>query len=93
MAAYAWVKCEREEDTDCSEVLQAANVIGRSGSIFSAEDRYVRLSLIRSQDDFDILIQRLNQLVSEERQQQNHANIFLQLKKPLMSTLRRGLVY
>ncbi|XP_021806747.1 tryptophan aminotransferase-related protein 4-like isoform X2 [Prunus avium] len=91
--AYAWVKCEREEDTDCSEVLQAANVIGRSGSIFSAEDRYVRLSLIRSQDDFDILIQRLNQLVSEERQQQNHANIFLQLKKPLMSTLRRGLVY
>ncbi|CAL9020431.1 unnamed protein product [Prunus brigantina] len=91
--AYAWVKCEREEDTDCYEVLQAANITGRRGSQFSAEDRYVRLSLIRSQDDFDILIQRLTQLVSEERQQQNHANNFLQLKKPLMSTLRRGLVY
>lgn len=93
MAAYAWVKCEREEDTDCYEVLQAANITGRRGSQFSAEDRYVRLSLIRSQDDFDILIQRLTQLVSEERQQPNHANNFLQLKKPLMSTLRRGLVY
>ncbi|KAI5312546.1 hypothetical protein L3X38_041719 [Prunus dulcis] len=91
--AYAWVKCEREEDTDCYEVLKAANITGRSGSQFSAPDRYVRLSLIRSQDDFDILIQRLTQLVSEERQQQNHANNFLQLKKPLMSTLRRGLVY
>ncbi|OMO98682.1 EGF-like, alliinase [Corchorus olitorius] len=64
--AYAWVKCEREEDKDCYAVLQVAKITGRAGNAFGAEDRYVRLSLIRSQDDFDILIQRLNKLVSEE---------------------------
>ncbi|KAM1763290.1 hypothetical protein ACFX11_002646 [Malus domestica] len=68
MAAYAWVKCEREEDKDCYGVLQQeANVYGRRGSLFGAEDRYVRLALIRSEDDFDILLQRLNHLVLAER--------------------------
>ncbi|KAB2621032.1 tryptophan aminotransferase-related protein 4-like [Pyrus ussuriensis x Pyrus communis] len=66
--AYAWVKCEREEDKDCYGVLQQeANVYGRRGSLFGAEDRYVRLALIRSEDDFDILLQRLNHLVLAER--------------------------
>ncbi|OMO73456.1 EGF-like, alliinase [Corchorus capsularis] len=64
--AYAWVKCEREEDTDCYKVLQEAKITGRAGNAFSAEDRYVRLSLIRSQDDFDLLIEHLNKLVSDE---------------------------
>nr|XP_028965220.1 tryptophan aminotransferase-related protein 4-like isoform X2 [Malus domestica] len=65
--AYAWVKCEREEDKDCYEVLkQEANVYGRPGAEFGAEDRYVRLTLLRNQDDFDLLLQRLNQLVLDE---------------------------
>ncbi|XP_021902680.1 tryptophan aminotransferase-related protein 3-like [Carica papaya] len=64
--AYAWVRCKREEDKDCSAVLDAANIIGRRGSMFGAENRYVRLSLIRNQDDFDLLIHRLNKLVMEE---------------------------
>lgn len=67
MAAYAWLKCEREEDKDCYEVLKAANITGRRGSNFAADNRFVRLSLIRSQDDFDLLIERLNKLISEER--------------------------
>ncbi|XP_039055456.1 tryptophan aminotransferase-related protein 4-like [Hibiscus syriacus] len=62
--AYAWVKREREEDKDCYAVLKAANIIGRQGNIFGSEDRYVRLSLVRSQDDLDILIHRLRELVS-----------------------------
>lgn len=65
-AAYAWLRCERKEDKDCSAVLNAANIIGREGSIFRAEDRYVRLSLVRNQDDFDLLIHRLNKLVTKE---------------------------
>ncbi|XP_057974502.1 tryptophan aminotransferase-related protein 4-like [Malania oleifera] len=64
--AYAWLKCEREEDRDCPAMLRAANVIGRNGSLFRAENRYVRLSLIKSQDDFDLLLQKLEILVSEE---------------------------
>ncbi|XP_071713281.1 tryptophan aminotransferase-related protein 4-like [Rutidosis leptorrhynchoides] len=65
--AYAWVKCEREEDQDCGKVLETDGKIkGRSGSIFSAGDRCVRLSLIKSQDDFELLLKRLTQLVALE---------------------------
>ncbi|KAI4352766.1 hypothetical protein L6164_006987 [Bauhinia variegata] len=63
--AYGWLKCEREEDKDCYAVLSAAEIDGRPGSTFSADDRYVRLSLIRSQDDFEILINKLKKLVAE----------------------------
>ncbi|KAH7525070.1 hypothetical protein FEM48_Zijuj06G0186100 [Ziziphus jujuba var. spinosa] len=68
--AYAWVKCEREEDKDCYEVLKAANITGREGSVYGAENRYVRLALIRSQDDFDLLLKRLNNLVSKEEEEE-----------------------
>ncbi|KAF7820322.1 tryptophan aminotransferase-related protein 4-like [Senna tora] len=64
--AYAWVKCEREEDRNCYEILKAAKIEGREGSLYSAEDRYVRLSLIKTQDDFDILINYLTKLVHQE---------------------------
>lgn len=63
MAAYAWMKCEREEDKDCYGVLKAANITGREGSLFGAESRYVRLALLRSQDDFDLLLQKLKAIV------------------------------
>ncbi|KAL3617754.1 hypothetical protein CASFOL_038075 [Castilleja foliolosa] len=61
--AYAWLRCEREEDKNCTSVIREANILGRNGSLFSSEDRYVRLSLIRSQDEFDLLLQRLVQLI------------------------------
>ncbi|KAF9599652.1 hypothetical protein IFM89_001598 [Coptis chinensis] len=64
--AYAWIKCERAKDQDCNAVLKTASIIGRGGSTFNAESRYVRLSLIKSQDDFDLLIQNIDALVSKE---------------------------
>lgn len=64
--AYAWLKCEREEDEDCYAVLRAANIIGREGTRFGVENRHVRLSLLRSQNDFELLLNRLRKLVSEE---------------------------
>ncbi|GLT65408.1 hypothetical protein SLA2020_378440 [Shorea laevis] len=64
--AYAWVKCEREEDRNCYSVMEAGNITGREGRKFGAEDRYVRLSLIRSQDDFDLLLHRLSKISGEE---------------------------
>ncbi|CAL9020429.1 unnamed protein product [Prunus brigantina] len=68
---YVWLKCEREEDKDCYAVLQEeANVYGARGSLFGADDRHVRLTLLRSQDDFDILLHRLNQLVLKESKPQ-----------------------
>ncbi|XP_039172005.1 tryptophan aminotransferase-related protein 3 isoform X2 [Eucalyptus grandis] len=62
--AYAWVKCEWEEDTNCIEILNAAKILGRGGSIFHDDHRYVRLSVIKSDDDFDVLISHLEGLVS-----------------------------
>ncbi|XAR48639.1 hypothetical protein NMG60_11031521 [Bertholletia excelsa] len=64
--AYAWLKCKREEEKNCTAVLRAANIIGRPGSKFAAGDRYVRLSLVKGQDDFELLLSRLHDLVTEE---------------------------
>ncbi|XP_021737641.1 tryptophan aminotransferase-related protein 4-like [Chenopodium quinoa] len=58
--AYAWLKCEREEDEDCYQVLKEAGILGRRGRLFEAEDRYVRLSLLKSQEDFDSFVQLRN---------------------------------
>ncbi|XP_007019618.2 PREDICTED: tryptophan aminotransferase-related protein 3 [Theobroma cacao] len=64
--AFAWLKCEREEDNDCNAVLNSVNVTGRDGSLFGDESRYVRLSLVKCEDDFDLLLKRMQILVSEE---------------------------
>lgn len=64
--AYAWVKCEWEKDEDCFEVMRSANIIGRAGPVFKADNRYVRLSLIRGDDDFDLLINHLHKLICGE---------------------------
>ncbi|XP_038979371.1 tryptophan aminotransferase-related protein 3-like [Phoenix dactylifera] len=64
--AYAWLKCEMEGDVDCSAVLREAGIISRAGAVFEASSRYARLSLIKTQDDVDLLLQRMEALVSKE---------------------------
>ncbi|XP_072968207.1 alliin lyase [Typha angustifolia] len=63
--AYAWLKCELEEDKDCSDVLKKGRIISRGGTVFEASSQYSRLSLIKTQDDFELLLQRMAALVSE----------------------------
>ncbi|XP_062219760.1 tryptophan aminotransferase-related protein 3-like [Phragmites australis] len=65
--AYAWVKCEREEDDDCSEALLKANIITRTGVSNEAGSRYTRISLLKSDDDFDVLMERVTDLVNAEK--------------------------
>jgi aspartate/methionine/tyrosine aminotransferase len=65
--AYAWVKCEREEDGDCSEMLLKAKIVTRSGTWNDASSRYTRISLLKSQDDFDLLLERVTELVDAEK--------------------------
>ncbi|CAD6237063.1 unnamed protein product [Miscanthus lutarioriparius] len=65
--AYAWVKCEREEDEDCYEALLKAKIITRSGVEYEAGSRYTRISLLKSDDDFDVLMERLQDLVDAEK--------------------------
>ncbi|CAO2178483.1 unnamed protein product [Urochloa humidicola] len=65
--AYAWVKCEREEDEDCSEALLKAKIITRTGVVNEASSRYTRISLLKSNDDFDMLMERVTDLVNAEK--------------------------
>ncbi|KAL0440385.1 UNVERIFIED_CONTAM: Tryptophan aminotransferase-related protein 4 [Sesamum latifolium] len=61
----------QEEDSNCHKVLHhEANILGREGRSFNAEDIYVRLSLVKSADDFNLLLERLKELVSKEEQNQ-----------------------
>ncbi|MQL75573.1 hypothetical protein Taro_007954 [Colocasia esculenta] len=62
--AYAWLKCERAADRDCYAVVTAGGIIPRRGTLFGADSNYVRLSLIRSQDDFNLMLQRMKELAS-----------------------------
>ncbi|TKY45999.1 Tryptophan aminotransferase-related protein 4 [Spatholobus suberectus] len=66
--AFAWLKCETSilENRSCYEVLKAVNITGRVGSLFGADNRFVCLSLVRSEDDFDLLLRQINKLVSLE---------------------------
>lgn len=64
--AYAWLKCEWKEEDDCHEALRKGSIISRSGALFEADSRYTRLSLIKTQDDFDLLLKRMQPLVSHE---------------------------
>ncbi|CAO2197838.1 unnamed protein product, partial [Urochloa humidicola] len=64
--AYAWVKCEREEDEDCYEALLKAKIITRSGVKNEAGKQYTRISLLKSDDDFDVLMERVMDLVNAE---------------------------
>ncbi|KAL6840562.1 hypothetical protein ACP4OV_030372 [Aristida adscensionis] len=64
--AYAWVKCEREEDGDCQEALIKANIISRTGVFYGASSRYTRLSLLKSDDDFEVLLERVTDFVNAE---------------------------
>eukprot|EP00253_Pinus_taeda_P029740 PITA_29740 len=63
--AYAWVKCEREEDEDCTAVMKGGGIVGLAGQEFGGEKRYVRLSLIKREDNFALLELRLQALVSD----------------------------
>ncbi|CAL4947760.1 unnamed protein product [Urochloa decumbens] len=64
--AYAWVKCEREEDEDCYEALLQAKIITRTGVGNEVSSRYTRISLLKSDDDFDVLMDRVTDLVNAE---------------------------
>nr|AAF36437.1 cysteine-sulphoxide lyase [Allium cepa] len=64
---YGWLKCEWEEDTDCAAVLSNGKILTQSGVLFEASSRYARLSIIKTQDDFNQLMERLSVLVMAKR--------------------------
>lgn len=61
--AYGWLKCEMEEDDDCHAVLKEGGILSRSGSHYGDSARYTRLSLLKGDDDFQMLLLRLSNIV------------------------------
>lgn len=62
-AAYGWLKCEMEEDEDCYAVLKEGGILSRPGSHYGDSARYTRLSLLKGDDDFQMLLLRLSNIV------------------------------
>ncbi|KAL8511199.1 hypothetical protein ACS0TY_017863 [Phlomoides rotata] len=65
--AYAWVKCERKEDWNCTKVFEKAKIRGIRGREYYVDESHIRLALIRHNDDFNLLLQRLTDLISNEK--------------------------
>lgn len=61
------MKCEREEDRNCSDALLKEKIITRSGVKFDVGCRYTRVSLLKTQDDFEVLLERVTDLVDAEK--------------------------
>lgn len=67
--ACAWFRGEMEV---CYQVLRAGKINEPTeGRMFNAKDGCVWLSLIRKEDGFEMLMQRLNKLVYEEHNVKN----------------------
>ncbi|TVU16826.1 hypothetical protein EJB05_36981, partial [Eragrostis curvula] len=72
--AFAWVKCEKHHD--CYEALLKAGIITQPGVESEDSSRYTRVSLVKTQDDFDVLLERLTDLVvvtTDEKQYSYYA--------------------
>ncbi|XP_002994169.2 tryptophan aminotransferase-related protein 3 [Selaginella moellendorffii] len=62
--AYAWIRCEQEED--CHSIFAAAGINGRPGRAFGVSNRYIRLCMIKRDDEFELLAGKLQALVDTE---------------------------
>ncbi|CAN4085992.1 unnamed protein product [Withania somnifera] len=63
--AFAWVKCEHAVD-DCESFLKKHKILTRSGEHFGSNKKYVRVSLICDEEDYNEFIRRLSLINSEE---------------------------
>jgi L-tryptophan--pyruvate aminotransferase len=62
LAAFAWLRCDREDVEDCASFLRGHKILTRSGSQFGADPRYVRVSMLDRDDAYDIFVKRLASL-------------------------------
>ncbi|XP_028781772.1 tryptophan aminotransferase-related protein 2-like [Neltuma alba] len=56
--AFAWLKCEGDVE-DCETFLREHKIKGRSGRHFGASPKYVRLSMLDSDENFTLFLDRL----------------------------------
>jgi aspartate/methionine/tyrosine aminotransferase len=58
-AAFAWLKCEGNVE-DCESFLRVHNIITRSGKHFGVSPKYVRISLLDTDENFTQFLDRLS---------------------------------
>ncbi|CAJ1943795.1 unnamed protein product [Sphenostylis stenocarpa] len=63
--AFVWLKCEKDVE-DCETFLRGHKIITRSGIQFGASPKYVRISLLDTDETFIQLIERLSAIHERE---------------------------
>ncbi|CAI9761741.1 unnamed protein product [Fraxinus pennsylvanica] len=56
--AFAWMKCK--EDVDCEELFRGHKILTRSGKRFGSDQKYVRISMLSRDEEFDLFVQRFS---------------------------------
>jgi len=59
LAAFVWLKCEGDVE-DCETFLRGHKIITRSGRQFGASPKYVRISMLDTDETFIQFIERLS---------------------------------
>lgn len=57
--AFAWVKCEGEIE-DCESFLRGKKILARAGKNFGVSSKFVRVSMLDREHNFDTLLQRIS---------------------------------
>ncbi|KAF7838292.1 tryptophan aminotransferase-related protein 2-like [Senna tora] len=61
--AFVWLKCEGEIE-DCESYLRGHNILTRSGKHFGVSPKYVRISMLDTDDNFTHFLDRLSAIQS-----------------------------
>ncbi|THG14745.1 tryptophan aminotransferase-related protein 2-like isoform X1 [Camellia sinensis] len=61
--AFAWLKCEGEIE-DCESFLRGHKILTRGGKHFGVCPKYVRISMLEREKNFDLFTQRLSTIQS-----------------------------
>ncbi|KAI5436831.1 hypothetical protein KIW84_023088 [Lathyrus oleraceus] len=61
--SFAWLKCEGNEDGH--NYLRKLNICSREGERFGADSKFVRVSMLGMDDDFNELVKRLSNVKIE----------------------------
>lgn len=64
--AFAWLKCEEETVDDCESLFRSHNILTRGGKHFGVSPKYVRISMLDSNNKFKIFTDRLSRLSSNK---------------------------
>lgn len=63
LPAFAWLKCEGDVD-DCEGFLRRHKILSRGGKHFGASTKYVRISMLCRDSEFELFTKRLPAIIS-----------------------------